>query len=149
VGKVLLLFWVERVEHGSDSHFMKYTRILLSITAVLGFVGVAAGAFGAHALRPMLEASDRVGVWETAVLYLLVHVVALLALFAGRERLGEMRVNRIAVLWQVGVLLFSGSLFAICLGGPSFFGPITPLGGLLLLGGWGYLAYLPFGAVAK
>lgn len=128
---------------------MKYTRILLSLTAVLGFVGVAAGAFGAHALRPMLEASERVGVWETAVLYLLIHVVALLALFAGREHLGESRVNGIAVLWQIGLLLFSGSLFAICLGGPSFLGPITPLGGLLLLGGWAYLAYLPFATEAR
>lgn len=135
--------------HGTDSDFMKYTRILLSLTAVLGFVGVAAGAFGAHALRPMLEASERVGVWETAVLYLLIHVVALLALFAGREHLGESRVNGIAVLWQIGLLLFSGSLFAICLGGPSFLGPITPLGGLLLLGGWAYLAYLPFATEAR
>jgi uncharacterized membrane protein YgdD (TMEM256/DUF423 family) len=128
---------------------MKFTRIIFSVTAVFGFVGVAAGAFGAHALRPMLEASERVGVWETAVLYLLVHVVALLALFAGREHLGELRVNRIAVLWQLGLLLFSGSLFAICLGGPSFWGPITPLGGLLLLAGWAYLAYVPFAAAAK
>lgn len=123
---------------------MKYTRILLSVTAVLGFVGVAAGAFGAHALRPMLEASERVGVWETAVLYLLIHVVALLALFAGRDRLGEARVNGIALLWQIGLLLFSGSLFGICLGGPTILGPITPLGGLLLLAGWAWLAYLPF-----
>ncbi|MGJ3242118.1 MAG: DUF423 domain-containing protein [Opitutales bacterium] len=105
---------------------------------VLGATGVVAGALGAHALADRLAEAGRLGVWETAVLYQLVHAVALLALggWAGRLRAGR----AIAVFWLGGTILFSGSLYGLSLGGPGWLGPVTPVGGLLLILGWLLLA---------
>ncbi len=116
------------------------TRLTTLTAAVLGFLGVALGAFGAHALKPTLEAHGSVETWKTAVLYHLVHAVALLALAGWRDsHAGAGRV--ITALWAVGVVLFSGSLYWLSLGGPRFLGPITPLGGVAFLAGWALLAW--------
>lgn len=107
---------------------------------VAGFTAVAAGAFGAHALRPMLEARGRIGTWETAVLYHLIHAVVLLsvALYLRREAdpAAARRLARAGDLLAAGIVLFSGSLYALALGAPRWLGPVTPLGGLSLLAGW-------------
>ncbi len=105
-----------------------------------GFTAVAAGAFGAHKLRPLLEAGGRYEVWQTAAHYHLLHSVVLLALalYLHRETPPALarRLNRSAALFAAGIALFSGSLYLLALGGPRWLGPVTPLGGLCLLAGW-------------
>ena len=103
------------------------------LAAVLGFLGVALGAFGAHGLSKHLAAGDpefavkAMDWWRTAVLYHLVHAVALLAL-AGRDP--DARPGAAGWAFTAGILLFSGSLYAMALGVPgSVMGPVTPTGG--------------------
>jgi uncharacterized membrane protein YgdD (TMEM256/DUF423 family) len=105
-------------------------------SGVLGLLGVGLGAFGAHALRPTLEAAGTVAAWQTAVLYHLVHAVALLAIASHPHRFSRAA----GVCWTIGVLAFSGSLYVLALGGPRWLGPVTPLGGLFLLAGWAGVA---------
>lgn len=98
------------------------------VFAVFGFLAVALGAFGAHALKGMLAASGVEAIWSTAVFYHLTHSVA--GLFASR-------ISRwTSLLWVAGIGVFSGSLYALCLSGWKWLGAVTPLGGMLLLAGW-------------
>ena len=111
-------------------------RLLLQLAALLGGLGVAIGAFGAHALRPMLEASGRFDTFETAVRYQFYHALALLAvaiLWALRPELRGLGLT--GGLWLGGVLLFSGSLYLLCFTGITKLGAVAPVGGLLLLAG--------------
>jgi len=108
---------------------------IMAVAGLLGFLGVALGAFGAHALKATLEAHASVDTWRTAVLYQLVHAVGLLALSAARGPLAGAAVP-VAWCWLAGVVFFSGSLYWLALGGPKSLGPVTPLGGLCLLAGW-------------
>lgn len=114
-------------------------RAALAWAGALGASGVALGAFGAHLLRATLEAAGTREAWETAVRYQLVHAVALLGL-AGWLRASQggagVRAAWAARLWVAGTVLFSGSLYGLALGGPRWLGPVTPLGGLALIGGW-------------
>jgi uncharacterized membrane protein YgdD (TMEM256/DUF423 family) len=111
---------------------------LFRIAAVLCFLGVALGAFGAHALRPTIEANGRVDVWNTAVLYHLVHAVALLALaLHGGAHRGAMW------LLLAGVLVFSGSLYVLAVTNVRVLGAVTPIGGLCFLAGWLWLIVAP------
>jgi len=116
-------------------------RIFTLIAGILGLSGVALGAFGAHALKAKLAVSGQTPVWDTAVLYHLIHTVGILVVSRAleSERLpGKHRYLSVAALfWTTGVVLFSGSLYALALGGPHWLGPITPLGGLAFLIGWG------------
>jgi uncharacterized membrane protein YgdD (TMEM256/DUF423 family) len=101
------------------------------IAAFLGFSGVLCGAFGAHLLRGLLEKSGTTGVWQTGVLYHLVHAVVLLILSGWRP------VPRAAYrLILGGVIVFSGSLYILALTNIKWLGAITPLGGLGMLAGW-------------
>jgi|SRR5690606_684608 len=113
---------------------------LIAAAALLGALGVAGGAFGAHALSTQLTQTGMTQTWETAVLYHLVHAVAALAAglaaLAKAETLHATWLRRAAWCWLAGVVLFSGSLYALALDGPRLLGPVTPLGGLLLLAGW-------------
>ena len=122
-------------------------RKLFNITAILGAAGVAAGALGAHALKDVLHNQGTSSAWETAVLYHLIHVPALLAiiLHAKDKQTSCPWLGRAGAFWIAGVIFFSGSLYALSLGGPRWLGPITPLGGLLLIVGWLCL----FGASSK
>ena len=106
--------------------------------AVLGALGVVTGAFGAHALKDRL-AADQLAVWEVGVRYQLVHALALLATgLLARQSGQELRGATHAFLW--GTMVFSGTLYALALGGPRWLGAVTPLGGLLLITGWVLLA---------
>lgn len=116
------------------------TRSITLAAAVLGFLGVALGAFGAHGLKAALEAQGSTETWKTAVLYHLVHAVALLALAGWRDAHGGPG-GRVAALWVAGTVLFSGSLYWLALGGPRLLGPVTPLGGVAFLAGWALLAW--------
>ena len=102
--------------------------------ALLGAIGVLLGAFGAHGLRARLT-PEQLGSWQTAVEYHLLHAVALLAL-ALYASAAERSVGLTAGLWTAGIVLFSGSIYGLVLGGPRWLGPVTPLGGLFLIFGW-------------
>jgi uncharacterized membrane protein YgdD (TMEM256/DUF423 family) len=114
-------------------------RFLL-IGAVAGFLGVAAGAFGAHGLRGRLS-PEMLAVFETAVRYQMYHVFALLVTAAAIGRLGDARLLVVAG-WSftAGIVVFSGSLYALALSGVSMLGAITPIGGVAFLVGWACLA---------
>lgn len=112
------------------------TRWILLAGALLGGLGVALGAFGAHALKSSLDAM-RLGWWNTAVQYQLWHAVALVALAAlplpGR--------GLAAGLMIAGSLVFAGTLYVMALTGLKWLGAVTPIGGLLLIAGWAVLAW--------
>ncbi len=122
-------------------------QIFLIAGALYGATGVAAGAFGAHALKTRMGL-ESLATWDTAVFYQLVHALALLAV-AGLMRVSQLSdphastTGYLVAGWGfiVGVLLFSGSLYGLTLGGPRLLGPITPIGGLALLTGWFGLLY--------
>jgi uncharacterized membrane protein YgdD (TMEM256/DUF423 family) len=115
-------------------------RTFLLIGSVLGFLGVTFGAFGAHGLKPRLSA-DMLAVFETGVRYHMYHSLALLLVAAAIGHIGEARLLTAAGwFFFAGILLFSGSLYALALSGVGMLGAITPLGGLLFLIGWGCLA---------
>jgi uncharacterized membrane protein YgdD (TMEM256/DUF423 family) len=114
-------------------------QFFLAASAISGFLAVALGAFGAHALKQRLSA-DMLAVYETAVQYHFFHTLALLAvavLMVG----GAQGLRLSAVLFLVGTLIFSGSLYALALSGVKILGAVTPIGGLCLLAGWACLAY--------
>lgn len=112
--------------------------ILLS--AVYGFTSVALGAFAAHGLRDRLEPA-LLAVFQTGVQYQMYHALALLSLALWLRTTGPNAwLSAAGWLFVVGVVLFSGSLYALALGAPSWLGPVTPLGGLCFLLGWAVLA---------
>jgi uncharacterized membrane protein YgdD (TMEM256/DUF423 family) len=102
--------------------------------AVLGSAGVLLGAFGAHGLEGRVSA-EALASWRTAVQYHLAHAVALLSLGLFGSASGR-SVALPAALFAAGILLFSGSIYALVLGGPRWLGPVTPLGGLAFAAGW-------------
>lgn len=110
-------------------------RALVRLAALVLFLGVLLGAFGAHGFHDLLASRDRIPTWNTAVLYHLVHGVALLLLGASVP-------SPRGVFWSLltGIILFSGSLYLLCLTGMNWLGAVTPLGGLSFLIGWGWLA---------
>ena len=107
--------------------------------AVSAFIAVAAGAFGAHALRARL-APDLLAVFETGARYQMYHALALLAVAWAATRWPGVPVRAAGWLFIGGTLLFSGSLYLLALTGTRWLGAITPLGGLLFLAGWAALA---------
>lgn len=110
----------------------------IRIAAGLGFLGVALGAFGAHALKAKLS-PEMLTVWHTGVLYHLIHALALFAL-ALYARSASAPITAPALGFILGIALFSGSLYALALTGIRPLGAITPFGGLAFLFGWGWLA---------
>ena len=112
-------------------------RLLLQLAGLFGALGVAIGAFGAHALHDMLVRAGRLDTFETAVRYQFYHALALLAvgvLWAARPELRALGTT--GALWAGGIVVFSGSLYALCFTGITKLGAVAPIGGLLLLGGW-------------
>ncbi|GAB2947589.1 DUF423 domain-containing protein [Hymenobacter coalescens] len=116
-------------------------RLILLTAAVLGALGVALGAFGAHAFKAHLEATQRLDTFETAVRYLFYHTLALLAVGVLRALRPELTsLGTVAWLWLGGIVVFSGSLFVLCFTGVRWLGAITPIGGVLFIIGWIMLA---------
>lgn len=107
--------------------------------AISAFIAVAAGAFGAHALRTRV-APDLLAVFETGNRYQMYHALALLAVAWAASRWPGTPVRAAGWLFIGGTLLFSGSLYLLALTGVRSLGAITPVGGLLFLGGWIALA---------
>ena len=112
--------------------------LFVRVAAVFCFLAVGMGAFGAHALRPTLENHGMIDVWNKAVLYHLVHGIALLLVAA----LGV--TSRVpGWLFVAGIVIFSGSLYLMALTNVRWLGAITPIGGLCFLAGWAWLAFAP------
>jgi len=107
--------------------------------ALSAFIAVAAGAFGAHALRARLPA-DLLAVFETGARYQMYHALALLAVAWASNHWPGTPLRLAGWLFIGGTLLFSGSLYLLALTGARWLGAITPLGGLLFLAGWAALA---------
>jgi uncharacterized membrane protein YgdD (TMEM256/DUF423 family) len=106
----------------------------LAAAAALGALGVGLGAFGAHGLRALVPERD-LATWETAVLYHQLHALALLALaLFGAATRRDVRLP--AILFALGIALFSGSLYGLVLGGARWLGAVTPFGGLCFVVGW-------------
>ena len=102
------------------------------IVGLVGASAVALGAFGAHALRDTLDTAHR-ELWHTAVQYHFWHALAL----AAATLCGDGKARRIAMLaFGVGIMMFSGSLYALALGAPRWTGVVTPFGGVALIAGW-------------
>jgi len=112
------------------------SRAVLAAGAVLGGLGVALGAFGAHGLKAVLSA-DALGWWQTGLQYQMWHALALVSLgLAGRAG------TRLpAGLLGAGAAVFSGSLYLMALTGARWLGAVTPAGGLLMIAGWFLLAW--------
>jgi uncharacterized membrane protein YgdD (TMEM256/DUF423 family) len=114
------------------------TSLATRLAAISGFLAVALGAFGAHGLKAILEANKMAAVWQTGALYHLVHSVVLFAL-SQRPPVARWPFT----LFGIGIILFSGSLYALALTNVHPLGVITPFGGLCLLGGWFALILKP------
>ena len=116
-------------------------RLLLQFAALFGGLGVAIGAFGAHALHDTLAKAGRLDTFETAVRYQFYHSLALVAIGALWVARPELRsLGTTGWLWMGGILVFSGSLYTLCFTGITKLGAVAPIGGLLLLAGWLSLA---------
>ncbi|WP_107838264.1 DUF423 domain-containing protein [Metasolibacillus meyeri] len=106
--------------------------------AIHGFLAVALGAFGAHALKGILD-DYSTGIWDTAVQYQMFHASALIlvGILMSTKIFGEVKQLKIAAIClNLGILFFSGSLFILAVTGIGFLGAITPIGGVLFLTSW-------------
>lgn len=110
-------------------------RIAWMFGSISAFIGVAAGAFGAHALKARIDPAMLL-VYETGVRYQLIHAIALLAIGLAAARLPAGRWSIPVGLFVAGTVLFSGSLYALALSGMRWLGAVTPLGGVCFLLGW-------------
>lgn len=110
-------------------------HFFLIIAAIFGATGVMLGAFAAHGLRDKLTPSLFTA-FQTGVTYQFYHTLALFVLALWLKQTASPWLTTAGYLWMVGVLLFSGSLYALALTGVKWFGPITPIGGLLFILGW-------------
>jgi len=116
----------------------------IAIAAVNMLIAVAAGAFGAHGLKAILSA-DMLVVWQTAVHYQMVHALALLGLgILMTQWTDAPLLPRAAITMLVGIIIFSGSLYALALTGITWLGAITPIGGLAFLLSWAMLAWCAY-----
>jgi len=114
-------------------------RLFAGLGALAAFSAVALGAFAAHALRGRLGA-DALATFEIGARYQMYHALALIAVAVARARWPG--VGPAGWLFVLGIVLFSGSLYGLALGGPRWLGAVTPLGGVAFLAGWAWLAWL-------
>ncbi|MEO1070179.1 MAG: DUF423 domain-containing protein [Cyanobacteria bacterium J06638_6] len=129
---------------------MTVERLFIAIAAVLGGTAVAAGAFATHALKPYLTAR-LLSVFETGARYQMYHALALLlvALVRG-QALGSLGLLTVAGwAFVAGTAIFSGSLYALALTGQNLLGAVAPVGGTVLMAGWGCLAVATLLGTAK
>jgi uncharacterized membrane protein YgdD (TMEM256/DUF423 family) len=114
-------------------------KFFLLSGSVLGLLGVAIGAFGAHALKAMLESAGRADTFETGVRYMFYHAIALVLVGILSKEFPGNTINWSGNAFLLGTLIFSGSLFLICFTGINVFGAVAPIGGTLLVIGWALL----------
>lgn len=116
------------------------SRMFFTLGCVFGFLAIALGAFGAHALKQRLPA-DLLDVFEVGVRYQMYHALALLAVAWAATQWPGTGVSVAGWLFVAGIVIFSGSLYVLALSGVRWLGAVTPLGGLAFLAGWVYLAW--------
>ncbi len=111
----------------------------LAIAAINGFLAVAAGAFGAHALKGTLDA-DAMNAYDVGVRYQMYHALALLAVASVCHARPSRAIRAAGICMLIGIVLFTGSLYGLTLLNWRWLGPVTPIGGVFLLVGWLLLA---------
>jgi len=121
----------------STIHRMDRTFMLIGVVAA--FIGVGFGAFGAHGLRGRTS-PEMLAVFETGVRYQMYHAFAILITALALSRLDAPLIRWAGWLFTAGIVIFSGSLYALVLTGTSSLGAITPFGGIAFLAGWACLA---------
>lgn len=121
------------------------TRVFWVLGCGFALLAVAAGAFGAHALRMRL-APEQLAVFETGARYQMYHALALLAVAWANSARPAPAVTAAGWLFTVGIVVFSGSLYLLTLTGVRWLGAITPIGGVAFLAGWAALAWGGLGA---
>ncbi|MEE2899083.1 MAG: DUF423 domain-containing protein [Gemmatimonadota bacterium] len=124
---------------------MPTDRLFFALGAVLAGLSVAFGAFGAHGLRNSLSPED-LDIFETGARYQMYHALALLAVAWAYARWEAPLIQVAGWLFVAGIVIFSGSLYALVLTGQRWLGAVTPIGGLALLAGWVLLAWAAFRA---
>ena len=112
---------------------------MLTIAAISGFLAVALGAFGAHALKEIL--AERITIYETANRYHFYHTFAIFISAGFYSVYGKKNFLISGYLFAAGIFIFAGSLYALSISGVRILGAITPIGGFLLLAGWATLGY--------
>ncbi len=116
---------------------------LFTITSFLGMLAVMLGAFGAHGLKPHLD-SYQIAIYEKAVFYQFIHVLASLAVLILYSAFNKRALLYASVCFLIGILFFSGSLYLLAIKDllavpTTIIGPITPVGGLFFIVGWGII----------
>jgi uncharacterized membrane protein YgdD (TMEM256/DUF423 family) len=119
-------------------------RTFLIIGAAVAFIGVGVGAFGAHGLRGRIS-PEMLAVFETGVRYQMYHAIAILVTAIAVSHIDGRLVRIAGWLFTSGIVIFSGSLYALALSGISMLGAVTPLGGLAFLAGWACLIIAAIG----
>jgi uncharacterized membrane protein YgdD (TMEM256/DUF423 family) len=114
---------------------MSVAQFSVLVGAAYGFLGVLLGAFGAHGLKTRLT-PEMLAIWKTGVDYHLVHAVMLVLVGMIALQKPSTAITNSAICFGLGILLFSGSLYALALSGVRVLGAVTPIGGLLFLAGW-------------
>lgn len=113
----------------------------LTILAALNMIAaVGAGAFGAHGLKRMLT-PDLLAIWQTGVLYHMVHALGLFVVALLGARFGSTLLSTAGAVMFAGIVLFSGSLYLLALTGTRWLGAVTPLGGVAFLAAWALVAW--------
>ena len=115
---------------------MNTQKKLLILGGIFGGLSVAIGAFGAHALKNILLENNRTETFELAVRYQFFHALALMIIGAVAEKLNARKLIWATAFMVAGTVFFSGSLYVLSLTGITFWGAVTPIGGMLLIGGW-------------
>ncbi|HEY5541848.1 MAG TPA: DUF423 domain-containing protein [Candidatus Binatia bacterium] len=115
-------------------------RFFFTAGAIMAFLAVALGAFGAHALKNRLT-PDMLDIFEVGVRYHMYHALGLFAVAWATSRWPESNVTAAGWAFIVGIIIFSGSLYILSMTGMRWFGVVTPLGGLAFLIGWAILVW--------
>ncbi|OJJ22059.1 hypothetical protein BKI52_08450 [marine bacterium AO1-C] len=111
-------------------------KLLLMAGAIFSGLSVALGAFGAHALKALLEKNQRVDVFETAVRYQFFHALALILLGILAQQMPHKYLNNAGYAFIIGIIIFSGSLYILAITNIRWLGAITPIGGVAFIVGW-------------
>jgi uncharacterized membrane protein YgdD (TMEM256/DUF423 family) len=115
-------------------------RTWIIVGAVMGALAVGTGAFGAHGLKDRLQEAGTFDTYETAVRYQMYHALALVLVGLIGLQFGAPTLNIAGLCFTAGIVIFSGLLYGIALGGPKIMGAIVPIGGLGFIAGWIALA---------
>jgi uncharacterized membrane protein YgdD (TMEM256/DUF423 family) len=115
-------------------------KLFLVAGSLTGALSVMIGAFGAHALKKLLTENGRLDVFETAVKYQFYHAFALLITGILMMKLQHKFFDYAGISFITGIIIFSGSLYILCLTNVKWWGAITPIGGLCMIAGWLFLS---------